>query len=872
MIEFLVGDRVIDVIAVRDNELLSGPVLSDVARAWLRQGKTPADFENEYDGWTNGYARGQRVDDNDATVSELKPVATPVLTAAANESKFDGGGMIALIPEDAYLDRLALEGEEPRDDLHLTLWYLGDDALDDATRELVLNTVQFAVEEWNPIPANAFGVAHWNPEGENPAWVLNVGDASDETTDDNYSNLVGIRSEIGQSLMNRGFDMPEQHTPWQPHICIAYSGEDLTDELKTRLGPVDFDRVRVAFGREVFDVQLDGAATLIASPSGGGTVPWHKVEGHTDCSDGEWAVVQDDSGEVVGCHASEEAANEQIAALYASEEDDEMSANDESVVTLAVDTETPEVTGDDDRVRVGNGTYMTRAEFERERKWRGTLVVEGVTTGDGREFSANALQWVDKPLIRWQKEGAHGGNHDVTVTVGRADRVWRVDNQIMGEGVLDLENEDGFEIYRRLKNDFAGGISIDADDISDADVEVVWPEKPSDVDAEDDVLTLLFAKPEKVVYHGGRIRAATLVDIPAFVEAAIALVGEETVTTEVTFQTEVTESRAVPRHVTATSDAPWKPTKRFGVKRTAPREAYAWASETAAVLLHHEVEGNDVGAANLTACAAAIQQLDFFTSVIPDDDQRAVYEHLAGHLRDAGLVPPPFVGDEALTAALDVVDDWKPPRLWFENPGLTVPIGITITDQGRVYGHAAQWGECHVGFMDTCVTPPHEDQHPYFMTGEVLCADGSRVPVGQITVGTGHAPLSYRATRAVEHYDNTGCVVADVAVGNDDVGIWVAGAIRPHAESARVHDLRASGRVSGDWRRIGGELRLVGLLGVNVAGFQLKTRARVASGVPQSLVAAGFMSVGNVITEKERDQQALGRVMTLIRNRIVKED
>jgi hypothetical protein len=597
-------------------------------------------------------------------------------------------------------------------------------------------------------------------------------------------------------------------------------------------------------------------------------VPWHKVENHAECADSEpWAVVQDDTGELAGCHATEDAANRQIAALYASEDGGKMKENS-NVTAAATDTESPMVTGDgEDRIRVGDGSYMSRDEFERARKWRGVLVVEGTPTGDGREFGVDALEWVETPLIRWQKEGAHGGQHDVTVTVGRADRVWRQAPEIWGEGVLDIESPDGFEIYRRLKNGFAGGISIDADDIQNADVEVVWPEQPDGAEA--DPYALLFGKPEKIVYHGGRIRAATLVDIPAFVEAAIALSGDDTVETVTAAVVAVNESCVVARHQTETTDTPWTPLRR-GIKRTMPREAYAWANDKIGLLAHHEVDGERVGAANLTACAAAIQQLATKRGLVPEEDLRATYEHLASHLRDAGLVPMPL-GIDVVTAAAEVESTFRPPASWFTNPGLSVPVGITVTDQGRVYGHAAQWGECHVGFDDICVAPPYEDSHTHFMTGEVICDDDTRVAVGQITIGTGHAPLSYRASRAVEHYDNTGTVVADVAVGNDDIGIWVAGAIRPHAEMARVHDLRASGRVSGDWRRIGGELRLVGLLGVNVAGFPLNTRARVASGVPQSLVAAGFMSVGNVLTKEEIDQNALNHVMSMLRNRVVKE-
>jgi hypothetical protein len=196
-----------------------------------------------------------------------------------------------------------------------------------------------------------------------------------------------------------------------------------------------------------------------------------------------------------------------------------------------------------------------------------------------------------------------------------------------------------------------------------------------------------------------------------------------------------------------------------------------------------------------------------------------------------------------------------------------------VTDEGRIYGHAALWGECHVGMADVCVTPPQEESHPYFMTGEVACADGSRVAVGQITLGTGHASLSLGASRATEHYDNTGTAVADVTVGNDAHGIWVAGAVRPGTAVARVRELRASGQLSGDWRRIGGQLRLVGLLAVNVPGFPVpKLGTRVASGAPLALVAAGrpitIVRGGRFVTEEQLDRLALRRAADVLAHRI----
>lgn len=171
----------------------------------------------------------------------------------ANEDKYDGGGMVALIPSDADLDRLTLDGEEPRDDIHLTLWYLGDDVLTEEQQEDVLREVAHYVDAYwddkGPIQANAFGVAQWNPMGDKPAWVLNVGDAGEP-------ELARFRSEIGSGIA-QDFVLPKQHSPWQPHICIAYSSDDLLDELTQRLGPVTFDKVRVAFGRDVYDIELD---------------------------------------------------------------------------------------------------------------------------------------------------------------------------------------------------------------------------------------------------------------------------------------------------------------------------------------------------------------------------------------------------------------------------------------------------------------------------------------------------------------------------------------------------------------------------------------------------------------------------------------
>jgi hypothetical protein len=420
--------------------------------------------------------------------------------------------------------------------------------------------------------------------------------------------------------------------------------------------------------------------------------------------------------------------------------------------------------------------------------WTGPIAVEGKVTGDGREFAGDSLTWADPPLpLRWNKEDSHGGEpHTVAVNVGRIDKVWREvqsdgTNLIMGEGVLDLSDEDGQRVHDKIRGEFIRGVSIDADSIGDADVEMIWPEAgPSDGDDEDDdMFARLFATPEKILFKAGRIRAATLVDIPAFAEAYIALTDPDT-------QAVVAGGR---------------PTSR---------------------VRHRAVP----------ACT-----VDGLTAGGPQDE------------------------------------NWLAPYSWYSDPKLTLPTGITVTDDGRVYGHAATWGTCHIGMEGVCTTAPMENAHSYFMTGEVPTADGGRVPVGQITVGTGHAPLSYGAVPATEHYDHTGHAVADVAVGNDAHGIWVAGAIRPGADPQMIHELRASGQVSGDWRRIGSALRLVGLLAVNVPGFPVpRTQSRVltSGGATQqtALVAAGRPSVAHGYTPEDDQKRAMKIVMDMLSQQV----
>lgn len=185
--------------------------------------------------------------------------------------------------------------------------------------------------------------------------------------------------------------------------------------------------------------------------------------------------------------------------------------------------------------------------------------------------------------------------------------------------------------------------------------------------------------------------------------------------------------------------------------------------------------------------------------------------------------------------------DFVPPKSWFEDPNLVGESPIVVTEDGRVFGHLATWGTCHIGFGGTCVQPPtSHTAYAYFRTGSVRTDDGE-VAVGHLTMDTGHAATGLGARPATAHYDNTGLVVADVAAGEDTYGIWVSGAIRPGLAPEKVTALRAAA-LSGDWREIGGHLELVAALVVNVPGFPIPRLAVAASlGRQTALVASGIV-------------------------------
>jgi hypothetical protein len=495
--------------------------------------------------------------------------------------------------------------------------------------------------------------------------------------------------------------------------------------------------------------------------------------------------VKDGSNDVEGCHPSEEAADSQMAALYAQEEAVTKAAS-ELTTRFAANTHASL-----DEVYLGgdpsSGTPADKRLKENEcpdgqrmlngkcvpkhlammmdgeeagnnhsiQPWTGVLVVEGSDTGDGRQFAVDSLSWEEPAAslitLGWQPKDKP--QHEEAVTVGRVDiieREYKDDGTtaIRAWGVIDMGSEHGREVVRQVKGGYAGGLSVDVDSVGK--VEIIFPDEPVVATADEDgrVPSLMMSAPEKKVYHEGRIRGVTLCRLPALVEGRLELIGDP--------QTESLVAAGDPLVLTA--------------------------AET--------------------------------------DSENTVTDR------------------EALTSAGIPI---YPPADWFADPNFKQAVPFTITDEGQVFGHLALWGTCHTTFPHRCITPPKEREHAFFLRHELRTREDESVSVGTITFGIGHASTQLGAVPAAEHYDDTNHGAADINVGEDAHGIWIAGALRPRVNEEQLRELRGAS-LSGDWRVIAGKLRLVAVLAVNVPGFpvpRMRAAAATEDGPWTALVAAG---------------------------------
>lgn len=242
-----------------------------------------------------------------------------------------------------------------------------------------------------------------------------------------------------------------------------------------------------------------------------------------------------------------------------------------------------------------------------------------------------------------------------------------------------------------------------------------------------------------------------------------------------------------------------------------------------------------------------------------------------------GTDTDPAISIDHRTRTAAVVDGVEvplaPPAEWFTPPAGGIPTErrVTIDAGGRVYGYIAMWNACHVG-MDGCVPPPQGSPSDYALAhpGETMTAEGDLIPTGNIGGSVGHAPDDLDAWNAASWYDNSATQLMRVQYGEDDTGLWFAGALWPHITEQGIAELRASS-ISGDWRweaawrnTDGGGYDYTGAVLVNHPGFPIEAGGGVSTeaGFLQSIAASarrdgfhGIVAVGDtyITTDTEGD-------------------
>lgn len=343
-------------------------------------------------------------------------------------------------------------------------------------------------------------------------------------------------------------------------------------------------------------------------------------------------------------------------------------------------------------------TYADEAQPQTfaDEPWQGILTVEGAESGDGRMFSLGSLDWAQLPLpLMYQP--ANVGGHNGSIMVGQITQAARKGSEIAGWGTVSgeaLAGEHGDGIRQMMES---GGVSVDVDKVKDADVEMIY--------ADEESAGGFMSKPETTIFHRGRIRGATLVAFPAFVEAKLHFTNQVT---------------------TAAAD-----------------------------------------------CGC-------------DDNDLEAYE---------------FDADEPLTAAAHTITIPDLPKAsWFDRPTDVKMYGaLTVTDEGRVFGRLAPSNVTHRAVKRR--VPMRTVDYSRWMNKETIVEGGERIVTGVITMNCGHAATDNYGTLAnrKEHYDNSCSIAANVRIGEDADGVWVAGALRHGVTSEQVSTMMGC-QLSGDWQ------------------------------------------------------------------------
>lgn len=473
-------------------------------------------------------------------------------------------------------------------------------------------------------------------------------------------------------------------------------------------------------------------------------------------------------------------------------------------------------------------------------RWRGIIAPLDTPSGDGRVIGTPhsgkiRVRPLPMPLLY---QLVTGKGHENSVVVGDVDRVWRDGSYLMGEGRFDLGSKHGREAARQLRDGFHRWVSVLIDDETG---------EPACVNADGTYTTACAADCEHTNFYNvatdWRATSVTMVAEQAFPEATIKPVWEEADDEdEVLVEEIIAAGITAEERQKAAEDGAAMPGGRYPIRNEEDLRKAIHAVGRAGGPTGTSTDRNAVRR-HIIKRARALGKADMIPDTWNSDGTLKGGEHaLALELHgieedDCPCLPSAMVASAATVEA--------PPASWFADPKLEGPTPLTVTADGRVFGHLACWDSCHTSYAGRCVTPPKSQSgYAYFHTASIPVDDGSGtrpgLPVGLITLNTGHADIGDNHVRAMAHYDNTGTQAAAVRAGEDAFGIWVAGSVLPQVSEEDRATLARS-PISGDWRVIGGKQELVAALSVNVPGFPVPRYRTDRDGQAYALVAAGVV-------------------------------
>lgn len=403
-----------------------------------------------------------------------RPDVPEVAAAAAVHT----GAMIALVPSAEHVGRLVVDGGEPAEELHLTVVYLGEAADIPGDIQGAIHDVAAAyAASTAPIEADGFAVNAFNPHNPDVDTALVMGVGGQPLSDLH----MGVNGRV-RKLMTP----PDNHAPWVPHVTFAYT-DDLgrIPGLVDKLGPVVFDRLRVAMGDDVTDYPLTGTPgdpfDVEAWAAGNaGKLRLGQPGGFRRCV----KRLRDEPGIT---------DPEGLCAVLHHRATGKWPGAGQVVTAAATDgMPSPEMLAAFLEYEEATATAVPGAHFH-------TLMhTEGVSTGR-RVQMPGSWTWRTPPIpFNWERLTAmHGGTPEV-VQVGLVTDITRIGREIHGWGMLDLDDPNGLDYARKLAAGWVRGVSVGPDE-QPMNMELIY--SPSD--------------PEVViqeVYHSGNIYEVTSSD------------------------------------------------------------------------------------------------------------------------------------------------------------------------------------------------------------------------------------------------------------------------------------------------------------------------------------------------------------------------